>query len=161
VWATDDSIEPVQRSLSFSRRGQLEVVEFGEEVEPEVEPEPEPEPEPPAPVCPPASVIAAPIDAGPKRMLPRWQEVGALVTGAALLAGGSVMLYFDGEPACPDSDNSCDWNWEFTPGAALMFSVGGVVLISSVVMLSLDERRVRAGARRGKQARMRGLGVAF
>lgn len=113
--------------------------------EPEPEPVPEPEPEPvPAPVveAPPAPIVGPPPV---KRMLPRGVEIDGLVLGTGLLVAGGVMLAFDEKCVNRDADPAfCSQKWESTVGGALSIGLGGALMITSVVLLVIDERRVQS-----------------
>jgi hypothetical protein len=113
--------------------------------EPEPEPVPEPEPEPvPAPVveAPPAPIIGPPPV---KRLLPRGVEIDGLVLGTGLIVAGGVMLAFDEKCVNRDADPEfCSQKWESTAGGALSIGLGGALMITSVVLLVIDERRVQS-----------------
>jgi hypothetical protein len=150
ISSSDGSVETTQ-AIELGQ-GETEVVEFAKP-EPEPEPAPEPEPEPvPAPVieAPPPPVVPPPV----KRMLPRGLEIDGLVFGTGLVVAGSVMLAFDEQCIDPNANPSfCSRKWESSAGGAVALGLGGALLITSVVLLAIDERRVAQSKEQQRAAR--------
>lgn len=141
VRSVDGSVEPLERSVELSEAGATVTIEFGAAPQPEPEPEPAPEPEPePAP----APVVDAPAPVvPPKRIAPRGIEIDGLVFGAGLMVAGGIMLGFDGK--CTDGSDSpraCPKIFEGTAGGIASLAVGGALLITSAVLLAIDERKL-------------------
>jgi hypothetical protein len=150
ISSADGSVETTQAvELGL---GEVEVVEFAKP-EPVPEPEPEAEPQPvPAPVieAPPPPVVAPSV----KRMLPRGLEIDGLVFGTGLVVAGSVMLAFDEHCIDPNANPSfCSRKWESSAGGAVALGLGGALLITSAVLLAIDERRVGQSKEQQRAAR--------
>ena len=88
VWieSADGSAEPERHTIELLEPGVTEVVYFPAESDEECEIV--------APVP-----IEAPVapKAPPKRLLPRWAEIGVMVIGAGAVAAGGVLLGMDGK----------------------------------------------------------------
>ena len=97
-----------------------------------------------------------------KRTLPRWLEITGMVTGAAVMGAGAVLLTIDGRcqgggdpldvEACPDV-YATD-----TAGIA-MLAGGGALLVTGGLLLTVDETRLRRAD--GSTARSSRLNVSY
>lgn len=111
-----------------------EVVEF-------VEPPPACEPEPPPPPPPPR-----------KRMLPRWAELTGLAAGVAVIASGASLWSVDGKcRPLGEELRDCPRLWESTAAGASLVGIGAAVVITSTVLLIVDETRT---GKRGQERRV-------
>ncbi|MEM9454013.1 MAG: tetratricopeptide repeat protein [Myxococcota bacterium] len=92
-----------------------------------------------------------------KRILPRWTEISGLVAGVGLAAAGPALWTYNGE--CPNNveERPCPRVYNSIPGGAVMLGVGIGLTVTSVVLLSIDEKRART--RPHRRARLAPGGV--
>jgi hypothetical protein len=145
VWveAADGSAPAERHTIELDEAGVTEVVYFPTETDDEceivapVQVAPPPAPKPP-----------------PKRILPRWAEIGVMVIGAGAVAAGGVLMGLDGN--CPGGLDPmqdaarCPEVYEGTISGLVSIGVGSALLLTGAVMLSVDE--VRVGKETGRQA---------
>lgn len=145
VWieAADGSTEPERHTIELAKPGVTEVVYYPAESDEGCEiiaPAPVVQPPPPAPA--------------PKRVLPRWAEIGVMVIGAGAVVAGGVMMGLDGN--CPggldpmEDAAQCPELYEGTVSGLVSIGLGSALLVTGGVMLSVDE--VRVGKETGRQA---------
>lgn len=105
--------------------------------------------------------IPAPVQ--PKRKLPRWSELLGMGAGVGLAVSGALMIAYAGrcqDGSDPREDPSItvdDCPTPYSPNmlipGAVLTGVGGALLLTSTVLLTVDE--VRVGGRKGRQAMLR------
>jgi hypothetical protein len=141
IHSTDGNSEPLAQTVELTEPGAAIAVEYGNRQPPGLDPDPEPaappptiEPEP-APVVPPQ----------PKRMLSRGVEIDGVILGTGLVVAGVIMFALDENCVNRDADPEfCGRRWEGTAGGAVTVGLGSALLITSAVLLAVDERRVKA-----------------
>jgi hypothetical protein len=145
VWveAADGSAEPERHTIELSTPGVTEVVYYPAESDDECE------------IVASVPVVETPVAApSPKRLLPRWAEIGVMVIGAGAVAAGGVLMGLDGK--CPGGGDpmadaaQCPELYEGTISGLVSLGVGAGLLLTGTVMLSVDE--VRIGKETGRQA---------
>jgi hypothetical protein len=145
VWveASDGSAEPERHTIELGKPGVTEVVYYPAESDDECD------------IVAPVQVVEAPVAAPPpKRLLPRWAEIGVMVIGAGAVAAGGVLMGLDGK--CPRGLDpmadaaQCPELYEGTVSGLVSLGVGSALLVTGTVMLSVDE--VRLGNETGRQA---------
>jgi hypothetical protein len=97
--------------------------------------------------------VATPVDAPKpkrKRAMPRWAEILGMTVGGGLIAGGAVLLSYNGKCRDGGDPTSCQFIWDNTIQGASLLAAGGVVFASFGATLVVDE--VRVGRAKGKQA---------
>jgi hypothetical protein len=142
VWigAAESSSVPVDEHIVELREaGVTTVVEFPSEAQVVAEPVTTPIP-------------SAPPQA-PRRILPRWAEIGVTVIGLSAVIAGGVALGFDGK--CPGGGDPsdpirCPQVYESTVPGFLAIGFGSLLTIAGTVTLSIDEDRL--ADRRGRRA---------
>jgi hypothetical protein len=164
IASVDGAIEPLVQRVELTAPGVTTTVEIGPPPAPEPEPQPEPEPEPEPVVAPPPVIEPPPVERDvapppPKRMFPIGVEVDGMVLGAGLAIAGGVMLAYDGR--CTDGNPAtptCPKIFESTAGGAISIALGGALLLTSTVLLAIDEGRQHHHRRKYASARFeRGL----
>jgi hypothetical protein len=145
VWveAADGSAEPERHTIELDKPGVTEVVYYPAESDDECE------------IVAPVAVVETPVaKPPPKRLLPRWAEIGVMVIGAGAVAAGGVLMGLDGK--CPGGLDpmadaaQCPELYEGTLSGLVSIGVGSALLVTGSVMLSVDE--VRLGNETGRQA---------
>jgi hypothetical protein len=146
VWveSADGSTQPERHTIELDTAGVTEVVNYPAESDDDCEIV--------APV--PLVETPAPTPSGPKRVLPRWAEIGVMVIGAGAVVAGGVLMGLDGN--CPGGLDpmadaaQCPTLYEGTVSGLVAIGVGSALLVTGSVMLSVDE--VRLGKETGRQA---------
>jgi hypothetical protein len=145
VWveAADGSSPPERHSIELGKPGVTEVVYYPAESDDECE------------IVAPAVVVETPVaKPAPKRVLPRWAEIGVMVIGAGAVAAGGVLMGLDGK--CPGGGDpmadaaQCPELYEGTLSGLVAIGVGSALMVTGGVMLTVDE--VRLGDQTGRQA---------
>jgi hypothetical protein len=146
VWieAADGSGEPERHTIELGEPGVTEVVNFPAESDDD------------CPIVAPVPMVVAPAPQrpAPKRILPRWAEIGVMVIGAGAVAAGGALMGLDGN--CPGGGDpmadaaQCPELYEGTISGLVAIGVGSALLVTGGVMLSVDE--VRVGNETGRQA---------
>jgi hypothetical protein len=102
--------------------------------------------------------VAPVVDDGPKRrdpkprMLPRWAEIVTVVAGVAVIGVGASLWAID--ERCPNLDDpltepQCPRTYATKTAGIATVAVGGALLLTGGVLLTVDE--VRVGRQRGQQ----------
>jgi hypothetical protein len=93
----------------------------------------------------------------PGRLLPRWAEVTGLVVGAVAAGAGATLIGIDGNCVRPDP---CEDLFKTQEGGIATLAVGGAVMITAAVLLTIDEVRIRK-KRAGGRAALSGPRLRF
>ncbi len=131
-------LSPLDTEVTLSEGG-LESVRWGE-------------PEGPVAVADPPELPAPADEAGRtrERLLPRWAEIAGMVVGAAGVGAGAALLTLDGKcpgGGDPSDGEACPDLYETTAPAIASMAVGGALLLSGTILLSVDEVRLRKNER--------------
>lgn len=95
---------------------------------------------------------------GGARLLPRWAELTGMAVGAGAIVAGAVLLVKDGrcsDGGSPTGPAACDDLYKTAPAGYALVGVGGLVLASGTVLLSVDEVRVRRSGERSARVQLR------
>jgi hypothetical protein len=144
VWieAADASAPPERHEIELSEDGVSEVISYPPATDDD---------ECPVVV---AAPVVAPPPAPPKRILPRWAEIGVTVIGVGAVVAGGVLLGLDGN--CPGGQDpvaeasECPDLYEGTASGIAAVAIGSAFVVLGGVTLAVDE--VRVGNQKGHQA---------
>lgn len=146
IWilARDGSVAPQRYAVSLEQPGQVVSLVFEEGAEGEGSTDG------PAITAPSASGRDEPRQRDSKRMLPRWAEALTMVAGVGVLAAGAALTAIDGKCTGGGDIYTCLRVWENQPQGYALIGLGAALVITSGVMLTIDE--VRVGNEKHRQA---------
>lgn len=101
---------------------------------------------PPELAVPPERSDARPIDHRPRRLAPRWAELLGAGLGLAGLASGAALWAIDSTcpgGASPRDVEACPSLYDTRGVGIASVALGSALVVTSVVLLTVDERRVR------------------